>query len=537
MDPEVICGISGQAKIKSAEDEENPIIIEDIQQETSKNKLKVLDLRWSGNNAVLRAWSEPQGLPLLQELQTVNIIVPDHVVLFDSEEWIDRRINEFKIRLNTNINRNIVERVNKLNEALAAKNLPPVAPSERHVSVFAHGISRSKKLEVAAAGLSGTQSLPMTPADKVFTSHEWMECMERFAQKIKPFWEDMLARWRAGLGDGQGDGAMLAHTAIEDDLVVALIDDGVVSLNEYFAGRVLEGKTFDYHDGVVGQYYNSDQGHGTEMAKLILRVCPMAKIYPIRLKTYLSEDGESKIDLESAALAINAAREKNAKIISMSWSIPVPIDDRGGAKQLFQDAISKAIQDKRLMFCSSPDKGQFKFQAYPSAVSQGNGLFRIGAAHDDGTSSSRSDAEVNYTFPGVRVNTYTAADRRGPQREISGSSVATALAAGLAATIIYCFKASALATKIARSQKNPQYAIPSTQFNEEHVRSIAEHSAMVSAFNNIGFINKARFIQVWDSFEPVSQVLDDPNKKYEDKVEQIVKLCTSLMNWRPGVEQ
>jgi hypothetical protein len=222
--------------------------------------------------------------------------------LFDSEEWIDRRLNEFKIRLNTNINMNIVKRVNKLNEALAAKNLPPVAPSERHVSVFAHGISRSKKLEVAAAGLSGTQSLPMTPADKVFTSHEWMECMERFAQKIKPFWEDMLAKWRAGLGNGQGDGTMLATTAIEDDLVVALIDDGVVSLNEYFAGRVLEGKTFDYHDGVVGQYYNSDQGHGTEMAKLILRVCPMAKIYPIRLKTYLSEDGESKIDLESAAL-------------------------------------------------------------------------------------------------------------------------------------------------------------------------------------------------------------------------------------------
>ncbi|ROW04705.1 hypothetical protein VMCG_04794 [Cytospora schulzeri] len=374
MDPEVICGISAQAEDKLDENEDDHVTIDDIQTDTStadeasNNKLKVLDLRWSGSIAVLRAWSEPQGLPLLQDLQTVNIIVPGHVT---------------------------------------------------------------------------------------------------------------------------------------DDVVVALIDDGVVSLNEYLAGRVLEGKTFDYHDGVVGQYYNSDKGHGTEMAKLILRVCPMAKIYPIRLKTYLSEDGESKIDLKSAALAINAAREKNAAIISMSWSIPVPDNEHSGAKKLFKDAVNKTIKDKRIMFCSSSDKGNFNNKEYPSAANpQGDGMFRIGAAKDDGTLFSYVDPNVDYIFPGVKVNSYTAGDRHAQQHEITGSSVATALGAGLAATIIYCFKMGALATKIARSQRNSQEAMPSTQFTEEHVRSIAEYSTMKSAFDKLGFINQARFIQVWDLLEP-----------------------------------
>lgn len=154
---------------------------------------------------------------------------------------------------------------------------------------------------MARAGINGNQSLCMTPSEAL-TSHEWLKYMERFAQKFKPFWDDMLARSKAALVESQGIRANFETTVIEDDVVVALIDDGVMALNEYLTGRVLEGETFEYHDGEIGPYYNSGKGHGTEMAKLVLRVCPMAKIYPIRLKTCVSEEGESKIELKSAAL-------------------------------------------------------------------------------------------------------------------------------------------------------------------------------------------------------------------------------------------
>lgn len=218
----------------------------------------------------------------------------------------------------------------------------------------------------------------------------------------------------------------------------------------------------------------------------------------------------------------------------MSWSIPVPMGEQHrGERELFENAIDEACEDKRLLFCSSPDKGQFISNEYPSDARRGS-LFRIGAAYDYGTRCSWADKDVDYIFPGVKVNTQamTAAARREPLREITGSGVASALAAGLAATIIYCFKTSALAGKIAWSQGNSRDTLPSILFTEKHVRNIAEFPAMKTALSKIGFINDERFIQVWDLFEPVNQILEDPTKTHEDKVETIVRMCANLVDWQ-----
>jgi hypothetical protein len=37
--------------------------------------LRVLRLYWGGNNAVLRAWSEPEGLPKLRNLEQIQLVV------------------------------------------------------------------------------------------------------------------------------------------------------------------------------------------------------------------------------------------------------------------------------------------------------------------------------------------------------------------------------------------------------------------------------------------------------------------------------
>lgn len=73
MDPELICGISSQA-------EENTF--DNIEAESSsKNRLRRLDLQWSGNNTVLRAWSEPEGLPMLHNLQSISIKIPESTIV------------------------------------------------------------------------------------------------------------------------------------------------------------------------------------------------------------------------------------------------------------------------------------------------------------------------------------------------------------------------------------------------------------------------------------------------------------------------
>lgn len=72
MDPEIICGIGSQAKGGCEKNDVEAI---------SENQLRKLDLQWSGNTAVLRAWSEPEGLPSLPHLNEVNIIVPDGILV------------------------------------------------------------------------------------------------------------------------------------------------------------------------------------------------------------------------------------------------------------------------------------------------------------------------------------------------------------------------------------------------------------------------------------------------------------------------
>jgi len=52
----------------------------DLEPETICNacdKLKDVVLHWSGNNAVLRAWSDPEGLRKLSKLSVINLIVDD----------------------------------------------------------------------------------------------------------------------------------------------------------------------------------------------------------------------------------------------------------------------------------------------------------------------------------------------------------------------------------------------------------------------------------------------------------------------------
>lgn len=48
------------------------------------SSVRELSLQWSGRNAVLRAWSEPEGLPMLKGLRKINLHIPS----IDQVSWI-----------------------------------------------------------------------------------------------------------------------------------------------------------------------------------------------------------------------------------------------------------------------------------------------------------------------------------------------------------------------------------------------------------------------------------------------------------------
>ena len=130
-------------------------------------------------------------------------------------------------------------------------------------------------------GKQQTGARPSASGERLstFASHRWLECVDQFADRISNVWS------RSNAGRDRGS------------IVVALIDDGVDTTHGPLAGKVLTGRTFGYDMDRVRPWYVSEAGHGTLMASMIVRVCPMAKVYPIRLNTIGSK---ALIDTNSA---------------------------------------------------------------------------------------------------------------------------------------------------------------------------------------------------------------------------------------------
>jgi len=180
--------------------------------------------------------------------------------------------------------------------------------------------------------------------------------------------------------------------------------------------------------------------------------------------------------------------------------------------------LQKAADRKVLVFCSAPDEGKFTKLDYPSGPFQDR-FFRIGAARANGTVFQWTPEDgITYVLPGVDVirdqlasnapfgppSAKGVTDRVKELKFETGSSVATALAAGLAAMIIYCVKASILALKTANQNKGP---IVGSAVQDDDVLLITTPEAMKKAFLSLGKLTSNNFIQVWEELDKVSEIL------------------------------
>lgn len=167
--------------------------------------------------------------------------------------------------------------------------------------------------------------------------------------------------------------------------------------------------------------------------------------------------------------AIKEAINQGVDIISMSWTIRRShFADIPRLKKIDEDFnnlkdVLKSSKDPPLMFCAASDDGTRgdTLEEFPSAIA--GDVFRIGAAQETGhTWPNVSQAQtVHFVFPGVdfsleenselrnlrssKDDTSTDRSETSNSRK-TGSSVATALAAGLAALLIHCTKLGAYHT-------------------------------------------------------------------------------------------
>ncbi|KAG5663244.1 hypothetical protein KAF25_001180, partial [Fusarium avenaceum] len=447
----------------------------------------------SGSNAALRAWGDQEALPMLPCLREVEIIQPPSRLACDSQSWIDQKIKDFKRRLNRNRPRQKPKSDD--NQDMSIDDTP-----------YFERIRVKLVDSVAGSGLDDTSN-------------------KTFARCINPYWESTVQRFLEARQD-QG-----TPEGIENDITVALIDDGVYKFGIGRPHQVLQGKSFDFHGDGLNPPYLSAKGHGTVMASMILRVCPMAKIYPIRLRTNSDTSGNSTIDPGYAARAIQAALDKKATIISMSWTVSMKEGEDGSEKKL-HDVLQRAVDNKVLMFCCAPDHGKFKELDYLSGPWQ-QSFFRVGAAHSSGREFEWTPNDITYLLPGVdvvqdkisRIFPGSASERdiTNLRKNLTGSSVSVALGAGLAAMIIYFVKAGILAAKTAKTAKRGEGAI--NAIPDDGAIQIAKPDAMKKAFKSLGPVTENRFIQVWERLDKATEILERWEKEGERSNPEALSKC------------
>ncbi|KAK0730334.1 hypothetical protein B0H67DRAFT_678184 [Lasiosphaeris hirsuta] len=289
----------------------------------------MLTLHWTGNNAVLRAWGDPEGLRKLLKLPHINL------------ERTGRYVTSFQERLQTPyakytpspdepVIKDSLQPTASTAAARAAAMPPPPLPNSgqrrttkpgNHEPGNLSGNAVAPQAEPkilkpvsATAGLDGLHSrnggagsTSSSSANSNSRPHRWLMTTDAFAQRIDNVWTKIVKAAPAALeARGSPTPAMVAAVEPAKGLM----------------GRVLTGRTFssDHESDRTRPWYVSENSHGTVMASMICRVCPMARIYPIRLLT----GANGTPDPESAIQAIDAAVDRNVDIISMWWTVTPP---------------------------------------------------------------------------------------------------------------------------------------------------------------------------------------------------------------------
>lgn len=225
-----------------------------------------------------------------------------------------------------------------------------------------------------------------------------------------------------------------------------------------------------------------------------------------------------------------------AQVISMSWNITPP--ENPAVRIAFDQAIYKAKAKGALMFCATMDTGNFHDHSYPYASNPSH-IFRIGAATAEGRTAdfTTSDDNIDFILPGhdVVLNRLFGEDwgkARPASEAVSGSSVSTALAAGLAALVLECVR---LGVKYTTETKQSDRGVA---IKREDLRRIRTKEAMAYALNSISVNRRtganARYIDVWDTFPDVTTNLKWNGGDKLNELEAIAGLARVFL--RTGVK-
>ena len=212
----------------------------------------------------------------------------------------------------------------------------------------------------------------------------------------------------------------------------------------------------------------------------------------------------------------------------MSWTIKPPSEP---VQTAFDNAIHAALNQKGiLMFCAASDQGQSADRTYPHKSNPKS--FRIGAARSTGAilDTVGDQHDLGFLFPGHEVVVDQAYEDVGDRdfggyEAHSGSSVAAALAAGLAALVTECVRLAVLYTDKTKPQ-DPSVAVGRDDL--ARIRSLEQMNYALKWIRTNG--NTAnKYIEVWNTFSDAAVKLKNSQGAPDDQLEHIAALARHFL--------
>lgn len=192
--------------------------------------------------------------------------------------------------------------------------------------------------------------------------------------------------------------------------------------------------------------------------------------------------------------------------------------------------MKKARNQNVLIFCSVPDHGNFtgRHKLFPAELSREE-VILIGAADSNGARFEKSHERADFYLPGVNVPTRpkghvmrrsvaalvtnpegTRATAESPvssssshPQNVTGSSIATALGAGLAALLLYSAKAAVLALAV----NNKGQDAKGLSVRPEDVENLKLRENMMAAFSGLSLNKSTGYIEVWNELEKLTEAM------------------------------
>ncbi|KAF4624934.1 hypothetical protein G7Y89_g13234 [Cudoniella acicularis] len=384
--------------------------------------IKDLCLYSSGKKTVLDHWSSKRGLQCLKKLESVKIT-------FFTTPLSKERIRTYRVEF---LNR-MLERKRKDRDSEAVMEpLPHDTSTRSYCLKWKEAQEFTGERGSRNPSTSGRISREITFDFVERPKHMTAPTEGRISEpggidgKGDPdnnnLWYQHMHKFSIHLEDFLGDEYSRKQY---EKVKVAIIDDGI---DVPFPGlKIGKGKSFCEGDDDL-EFFVGAGGHGTLMARFAQSLSPQTVFYVARVHDFINS-GHRMCTARSVRRAINWAIDMGVDIITMSLSLDY--DDTETAA--LNTALRRAQDKKIVVFCAHRD-GDVAQQ--PNFFAARSDTISIAAATSAGRPAEFANQKDGFYLPGDKIITKNPTN--GKLTNETGSSISTALAAGLAAHILYC---------------------------------------------------------------------------------------------------